>query len=116
GWAMTPWHTGHLWSLSVEEQFYLLWPAVVLAAGRRRLVPISIAIVAGVALLRAVLVAVSGPSLGIYVLLPTRMDELTIGAALAALARDPQSWRAVTRWTPLAAAASVVVLLVMVRR
>src|SRR5262252_2968410 len=24
-----PWYLGHLWSLSVEEQFYLLWPGVV---------------------------------------------------------------------------------------
>jgi peptidoglycan/LPS O-acetylase OafA/YrhL len=24
-----PWFLGHLWSLSVEEQFYLLWPGVV---------------------------------------------------------------------------------------
>lgn len=23
-----PWYLGHLWSLSVQEQFYFLWPAV----------------------------------------------------------------------------------------
>src|SRR3954469_9654622 len=38
-----PWFLGHLWSLSVEEQFYLLWPGVL-----KRWYRHSVAILAGV--------------------------------------------------------------------
>jgi peptidoglycan/LPS O-acetylase OafA/YrhL len=46
------WIVGHTWSLSVEEQFYLLWPAVLLLSGTRRGMWIAAAFACAVPLIR----------------------------------------------------------------
>ena len=91
GWG-DPW-LGHIWSLAVEEQFYLVWPTVVLLAGRRRLWPICLAIIAGATVLRCVWAADGVAWNQIYRLTITRADTMAYGA-LGALALRSDGWRA----------------------
>jgi len=44
------WYLGHLWYLTVEEQFYLLWPATVVILGFRRGLVLALASVAAIPL------------------------------------------------------------------
>lgn len=40
----SPWILGHLWTLALEQQFYLFWPVVLLLAGPRRAVWVAFAL------------------------------------------------------------------------
>ena len=73
----------HLWSLGIEEQFYLVWPLLALALGRwrqRAALLIMLALVASFALN---LVFVESKPKGTFFLPVTRFWELLIGVALA---------------------------------
>jgi peptidoglycan/LPS O-acetylase OafA/YrhL len=73
----------HLWSLAIEEQFYLLWPLAVLSLSRQRLVRLCWAIVALAPLLRgAALLAHIEPML-VYRGTLFRIDALVWGALIA---------------------------------
>jgi peptidoglycan/LPS O-acetylase OafA/YrhL len=74
------WHgsISHLWSLAVEEQFYLVWPLVVLTVPERRL-PSMIAVAIAAAPITRLLAG--GPMNSV---LPTScLDSLAAGALLA---------------------------------
>jgi peptidoglycan/LPS O-acetylase OafA/YrhL len=77
---------GHLWTLSVEEQYYLLWPLLLVAALRtgmdRRRLAVLLAGAAGlVAILRVFVIHVHEPGNAIWGIL--RTDSVMIGSALA---------------------------------
>jgi peptidoglycan/LPS O-acetylase OafA/YrhL len=99
----------HYWSLAVEEQFYLVWPLIVLllvalfrSRGRaRRAVVLAIAAISLVSFAWAVHVVADSPR-GAYFSTPARAWELGLGAATAAAAlrirRLPPSVLAAASW------------------
>jgi peptidoglycan/LPS O-acetylase OafA/YrhL len=87
--AETTWF-GHFWTLAIEEQFYLVWPAVVLAFERRTLMHVCAGCVVAAALFR--LIAESA-GISSFSFTFCRMDSLTLGAWLALAARGPRGVR-----------------------
>lgn len=87
----------HLWSLAVEEQFYLVWPLVLMLTRRSLWAVVAV----GVASLAANQL-VSDPTAAFY-LPATRMWELAAGGALAL-------WRSPARGSDLASAAGIALL------
>ncbi|MBX3463748.1 MAG: acyltransferase [Planctomycetes bacterium] len=77
------------WSLAVEEQFYLLWPAVVWLLPRRRLPWLCLGLAAAAIALRAALLARGVDTA--YFLTPCRLDALAAGACLAVWP-SPPAW------------------------
>ncbi len=93
----------HTWSLSVEEQFYLLFPVLTYVTHRHLSTRIALrTLIAVTALISfaASCYGVFGPKSATFYLLPTRWWELTAGALLALhpdKRRPPESWRRLLR-------------------
>ncbi len=80
--------TGHLWSLAVEEQFYLVWPLLVFAIrDRRRLVWTCVALSLGALASRLWLLHHGASVEATYKLTVCRADSLLSGAWLALIVR-----------------------------
>ncbi len=96
----------HFWSLAVEEQFYLFWPALMLVLTRRprqyaRLLSTTIVVLGTASFVSSVWLTNHHPTWAFY-LLPARMGELLCGAMVAVGAsRFPAisaNGRAVAAW------------------
>ena len=102
---------GPTWSLAVEEQFYWLWPVVVLLSGRRLakvccwLIGLSIAIRLAMALYGA-----EYPTE--YVLMPSHMDGLLVGALVSLRARSAGGMLSLRRPALFAGAVNILVIAV----
>jgi peptidoglycan/LPS O-acetylase OafA/YrhL len=85
-------YLSHLWSLSLQEQFYLIWPTVLLVCWRRG-IPVQKAIIGMVLLVwayRAVAcLAFDASDAYLYRTFETRSDNLAVGGLLAVWMRDP---------------------------
>jgi peptidoglycan/LPS O-acetylase OafA/YrhL len=94
----------HLWSLGVEEQFYLIWPLVLMwlyRPGQAKRFWIAAAGVAIASFLLGNLVYARDSSF-VYYMLPTRAGELLFGALAAMAQRWPHS-----KWQPNSTVAGI---------
>jgi peptidoglycan/LPS O-acetylase OafA/YrhL len=108
----------HVWSLAIEEQFYLVWPPVFLVllrvtrGSRGALLGITVGLAAGSALLMAMLFSPGTDPSRVYYGTDTRAQSLLIGAALALVLERRRLGTTRARQTMLntAAVAAAVVL------
>lgn len=116
---------GHLWSLAVEEQFYLLWPLLLLLGlrfipRRRLLIGLILAGAAASALAMALLYQPGTDPSRVYYGTDTRAFALLIGAALALVwpghNLPGQASPRAGLWIDLAGCAGLLTVLLMIWR
>jgi peptidoglycan/LPS O-acetylase OafA/YrhL len=90
---------GHLWTLAVEEQFYLIWPFVILCLPRRWLLPALLQVIALAPLWRGLASCMGLNELWIRKPFWASVDCLGAGALMALYRWQPEAFRLPSRWT-----------------
>ena len=119
--AEAAWYTGHLWSLAVEEHFYLIWPAMLVIFRRRGALMNAAMLAIAIAVWRYVVFHWPGadpfsPALSRFERTDLRLDALLWGCVMALAFWRPGLRERLTRWltTPTWTVACGALLLVMI--
>ncbi len=105
-------YLNHFWSLAIEEQFYVLWPLIVLMLSESQLLKLCFAVISSCLILRCSLVSVLHPPI-LQFLTPFRIDTLAFGAVACLIFRNTdwaRRYRAYSRRILAALGLSLVVL------
>ena len=113
-WAVAPFNTFHLWSLAVEEQFYLVWPLLVWVVPRRRLGAVCAGAMVVSFAARLFLHLHGAAPVALYALTITHLDPIAIGALVAIAVRAPDGLARLRRWAPVVGAASAGALIAII--
>jgi peptidoglycan/LPS O-acetylase OafA/YrhL len=95
---------GVLWSLAIEEHFYLIWPFAIRYLNRRQLLWLLTVVIVAEPILRAGITPFLTNYLPVYYLTPFRLDGLAAGSLLAVLVEDPNSTNFLVNWSGKVAA------------
>ena len=74
---------GPLWSVSIEEQFYLAWPLLLAWSPRRSLRPVCLGMIVAAFVLRVVILVSGGGLAQIWMNTIAHLDPIAIGALIA---------------------------------
>jgi peptidoglycan/LPS O-acetylase OafA/YrhL len=109
---------GHFWSLAIEEQFYLVWPTVILFLSRNKAMRLCLGMMIAAPVIRMVLFAAltghgpegrAGLDAALYFSF-SKLDTLALGAFLALAARGPQRLAVYAKAAPLTLAGTALLL------
>jgi peptidoglycan/LPS O-acetylase OafA/YrhL len=116
-----PWQTDHLWSLSVEEQFYIVWPIVLVVllriVSRRSLMTLTLAAAVVSSLVQAAVFAATHSTSWAYESSPLHAQGILFGCFLAQVfvwrkAERSLHWLA-AHWWPAATGLAVLIVLAL---
>lgn len=102
-----------LWSVAIEEQFYLVWPIAVRWTKPERLAKLCVAMLVVAAGTRAYLAWIAVPHPGVWCNTLARLDPIAIGSLLAVLPDRwqrpfPKRWRAPVALAAVASCLAIV--------
>ncbi len=97
---------GHMWSLAIEEQYYLLWPLLVIALSPKRLMQVCLALIISAPMFRfwffyefpEVWGGIETGASAAYDFTVSRWDAIALGSLLALAIKEPQLYETLKKY------------------